>query len=508
MTFRANTRNQSVSSMIDYLLNKFQPQMFTSNKKDAIKQFEGWFFTPLGQSYAYTPQEVYRLLCGTGKKTGLLHACGSLSKKTQKLQKSALLALDLLCRLCSKEENKEWECCQKVFVTVNQSFIDLMSLDMHESGGNREGAVYCKQLLTDKDRIVNGQPMAAPTQQSSPAPVSPGEPAVRTNAPPAETRPIMYKEAKDAEGNTYYYHAKTRETSWDRPEHFPYDQKPPDPVSAAFVPASAPKPPAAFAPVAKSYTSPNFDTERKDGGGTLFSKSGGIFAMLANLFASRSTQEELVSKGVIKIGSTFGQVLERQCEGQPDGIPVLIRELTQFMRPNIVKLHGVFRVSGDSMQIADLKKLYDYSFELPRDFMSFGSHAISGALKLYLRELPDPLFTWEAYDPLVDAFRVTDLEKTNEIIQGLPAPNLATWNYLLDFLVRVTHFQETNMMSAKNVAIVFAPNLVRLKIETFEKIARDTPVTVGLVEYLILERAKIVLKDPDEKSEADADTMG
>jgi hypothetical protein len=66
--------------------------------------------------------------------------------------------------------------------------------------------------------------------------------------------------------------------------------------------------------------------------------------------------------------------------------------------------------------------------------------------------------------------------------------------------VRVQAFHATNMMSAKNLAIVFAPNIMRLKVETFERVAKDTPVTIGALEYFIDQRAKIITP-PDDPPE-------
>jgi len=56
-------------------------------------------------------------------------------------------------------------------------------------------------------------------------------------------------------------------------------------------------------------------------------------------------------------------------------------------------------------------------------------------------------------------------------------------------LVLCQSHSTTNMMTAKNLSLVISPNILRLRVETFAKIAQDTPVTVGAVEYLITQHA-------------------
>jgi len=40
-------------------------------------------------------------------------------------------------------------------------------------------------------------------------------------------------------------------------------------------------------------------------------------------------------------------------------------------------------------------------------------------------------------------------------------------------------------MTEANLAIVFAPNILRPRVETYETVARFTPVTIGVVKLLL-----------------------
>lgn len=58
------------------------------------------------------------------------------------------------------------------------------------------------------------------------------------------------------------------------------------------------------------------------------------------------------------------------------------------------------------------------------------------------------------------------LPKVREVLSKLPAPNMAFLEYLMKFLRTVADKAETNMMTTKNLAIVFAPNILRPKVGT------------------------------------------
>jgi len=211
---------------------------------------------------------------------------------------------------------------------------------------------------------------------------------------------------------------------------------------------------------------------------------------LTHFIATRKNDEQLIKMGVLVRGATFGLPLQDVVKlSGKDGIPNIVRTLVDFMKKDIIKLHGVFRISGENAEIQNLKRIYDYESEKGLDLSKFGPHAITGCLKMFLRELPDPLFTYERYDSIVEAFRSGQQHLVADIVAGLPFNNLQTWNYILDMLVLCQSHAAANMMTAKNLSLVISPNILRLRVETFAKIAQDTPVTVGAVEYLIVQHA-------------------
>ena len=93
-------------------------------------------------------------------------------------------------------------------------------------------------------------------------------------------------------------------------------------------------------------------------------------------------------------------------------------------------------------------------------------HSVSSLLKLYFRELPDPLCTYKAYEDFLEAAKLPEdlrLSATRQVLSALPKENFRTLEFLMRHLHKVSLKGESTGMTAKNLAIVWAPNLLRCK---------------------------------------------
>uniref|UniRef100_A0A8C0ZAX7 Rho GTPase activating protein 32 n=1 Tax=Cyanistes caeruleus TaxID=156563 RepID=A0A8C0ZAX7_CYACU len=111
----------------------------------------------------------------------------------------------------------------------------------------------------------------------------------------------------------------------------------------------------------------------------------------------------------------------------------------------------------DSEQIPDLTK----------DIYIQDIHCVGSLCKLYFRELPNPLLTYQLYEKFSDAVSAaTDEErlvKIHDVIQQLPPPHYRTLEFLMRHLARLADYCSITNMHTKNLAIVWAPNLLRSK---------------------------------------------
>uniref|UniRef100_A0A671Y0N1 Chimerin 1 n=1 Tax=Sparus aurata TaxID=8175 RepID=A0A671Y0N1_SPAAU len=128
---------------------------------------------------------------------------------------------------------------------------------------------------------------------------------------------------------------------------------------------------------------------------------------------------------------------------------------------------GLYRISGFSELIEDVKLAFDRDGE-KADISSNAYediNIISGALKLYFRELPIPLITYDAHPRFIEAAKITDAEKRleslHEALKLLPPAHCETLRYLMAHLKRVTQYEKENLMSSENLGIVFGPTLMR-----------------------------------------------
>ena len=126
-------------------------------------------------------------------------------------------------------------------------------------------------------------------------------------------------------------------------------------------------------------------------------------------------------------------------------------------------------------------------------------HNVTGVLKLYLKEMPEPLMTFSRYDAFLrlggEKDANTKLRETKKLLEGLPRTNYATLRELLRLLNKIAACSATNNMRAANLSMVFASNVFRPEVETIEYIVQDTPLINSEFEFII-ENYPALFNDP------------
>nr|BAC85842.1 unnamed protein product [Homo sapiens] len=128
-----------------------------------------------------------------------------------------------------------------------------------------------------------------------------------------------------------------------------------------------------------------------------------------------------------------------------------------------MKEEGLFRLAAGASVLKRLKQTMASDPHSLEEFCS-DPHAVAGALKSYLRELPEPLMTFDLYDDWMRAASLKEpgarLQALQEVCSRLPPENLSNLRYLMKFLARLAEEQEVNKMTPSNIAIVLGPNLL------------------------------------------------
>lgn len=151
-----------------------------------------------------------------------------------------------------------------------------------------------------------------------------------------------------------------------------------------------------------------------------------------------------------------------------NSMPQVLRSCAEFVEEYGV-VDGIYRLSGVSSNIQKLRQEFEAERkpDLRRDVYLQDIHCVSSLCKAYFRELPDPLLTYRLYDKFAEAVAVQlepeRLVKILEVLQELPVPNYRTLEFLMRHLVHMASFSAQTNMHARNLAIVWAPNLLRSK---------------------------------------------
>ncbi|KAM9264379.1 rho GTPase-activating protein 30 [Morus bassanus] len=164
----------------------------------------------------------------------------------------------------------------------------------------------------------------------------------------------------------------------------------------------------------------------------------------------------------------FGCDLLEHLQQSGQDVPQVLRSCTEFVEQHGV-VDGIYRLSGVSSNIQRLRQEFDSdrSPDLQKDVYLQDIHCVSSLCKAYFRELPNPLLTYQLYDKFADAVAIqmeeARLVKIKEVLKELPVPHYRTLEFLMRHLLHMASYSSQTNMHARNLAIVWAPNLLRSK---------------------------------------------
>ncbi|XP_056628954.1 PH_BCR_vertebrate and RhoGAP_Bcr domain-containing protein [Triplophysa dalaica] len=167
-----------------------------------------------------------------------------------------------------------------------------------------------------------------------------------------------------------------------------------------------------------------------------------------------------------KQSGVFGVKISAVTKREHSKVPLIVRQCVEEIERRGMEEVGIYRVSGVATDIQGLKAAFDANNKDVSVMMSeMDVNAIAGTLKLYFRELPEPLFTDELYANFTEGIALSDSVAKEScmlnLLLSLPEPNLLTFLFLLDHLKRVSENEIVNKMSFHNLATVFGPTLLR-----------------------------------------------
>ncbi|XP_072525503.1 rho GTPase-activating protein 29 isoform X2 [Salminus brasiliensis] len=211
----------------------------------------------------------------------------------------------------------------------------------------------------------------------------------------------------------------------------------------------------------------------------------------------------------------FGIDFAQAAKNSTDGIPFIIRKCTSEIESRALNIKGIYRVNGAKSRVEKLCQAFENGKDLV-ELSDLHPHDISNVLKLYLRQLPEPLILYRYYNDFIglakeaQALLVEEAEsarsrpveeepilsidlnrtvfKIRDLLQQLPPAHYRTLHFLITHLHRVMERAEENKMTASNLGIIFGPTLIKprqMEAEVSLSSLVDYPYQALMVELFI-----------------------
>lgn len=187
--------------------------------------------------------------------------------------------------------------------------------------------------------------------------------------------------------------------------------------------------------------------------------------LLSQFFTNRPPASDLVAKGIIKAPAVFGSTLCAISDSTNSNVPEFVKKCISVIesKDENMKTQGLYRHAG---RLSFVQKI---RFEVDKGNLDCinnadSVHVLTGALKLFFRELKEPLIPWGIVEKLMPILHLPNdkekMETVKCIIQQMTAPHYDTLFILLKHLSNVTAYGDENMMTSNNLGIVFGPTLM------------------------------------------------
>ncbi|KAL4659813.1 rho GTPase-activating protein 24-like [Arapaima gigas] len=188
-------------------------------------------------------------------------------------------------------------------------------------------------------------------------------------------------------------------------------------------------------------------------------------------------------------------------------VPLVVEQCVGFIRQWGLKEVGLFRQPGQATLVKELQEAFDTG-EKPSFDSSTDVHTVASLLKLYLRELPEPVVPFSRYQDFLQCGKTLSTDRKEGLVKlkthlhELPVANFNLLHFICQFLHEVQSYSDSNKMSTQNLATVFGPNILRPKVEDPESIIGGAAAVQQLMSELIGEHQNLFITRGETDSRA------
>ncbi|ORZ13471.1 hypothetical protein BCR42DRAFT_418379 [Absidia repens] len=180
--------------------------------------------------------------------------------------------------------------------------------------------------------------------------------------------------------------------------------------------------------------------------------------------SSPSSSSANNSKQVFGVPLEEAVRVSRVSDGYP--LPAVVFRCIEYLdAKNAILEEGLYRLSGSNATLQKLKKKFNQDGDVPllNAKEEYDVHVVAGLLKMWLRELPITVLTRELRPEFIQVIDLLERkDRVNELgrlVSELPLANYTLLRILTSHLIRVVKHCDTNLMTVRNIGIVFSPTL-------------------------------------------------
>ncbi|KAH6659793.1 hypothetical protein BKA67DRAFT_28952 [Truncatella angustata] len=193
----------------------------------------------------------------------------------------------------------------------------------------------------------------------------------------------------------------------------------------------------------------------------------------------------------------FGSDLSERADFEKRHIPCVVTRCIEEVELRGMDMEGIYRKTGGNSQVKMIQEGFDKNENFDISDPDLDITAVTSVLKQYFRKLPMPLLTYDVYDRILEVNSIADTEEKCDHLRKtfnlLPQKHRDCLEFLMFHLVRVAQRERENLMSPKNLAVVFAPTIMRDK--TIEREMTDMHVKNLAVQFIIENSQTIFSED-------------
>ncbi|CAG5039381.1 unnamed protein product [Parnassius apollo] len=176
---------------------------------------------------------------------------------------------------------------------------------------------------------------------------------------------------------------------------------------------------------------------------------------------TKTARKDSLSPPVTQQFGVSLQFIKENNGNMVDSIPPVVRQCVEFLsQPDALETEGIFRRSANISVIKELQRACNRGE--PISFRN-DPHNAAVLLKTFLRDLEEPLMTFDLYDEILKFQTWSNRDKPRQvkilILERLPLDNYKLLKYIIQFLWKVQDRSCLNKMTSSNLAVVFGPNL-------------------------------------------------